>query len=144
MNTLVHLKSKTHTLGERLVLTFVLTLDTLSCYYIPLFMKGLKIKSIVAFNVYILKRSESIERKEILYLCTLQSSKGRLILFPCAQAVISHALPQSLNAMLSLPIKVQSTNQDGGRHRITSNILSNSQAHLCQPQISLQIEALKM
>lgn len=30
------------------------------------------------------------------------------------------------------------------RHRITSNILSHTQARSCQPQISLQIKALKM
>lgn len=53
-------------------------------------------------------------------------------------------LPQSGNAALSLPIKLQSTNEDGARHRITSNILSHTQACLCQPQISLQIKALKM
>lgn len=53
-------------------------------------------------------------------------------------------LPQSGNAAPSLPIKLQSTNEDGVRHRITSNILSHTQACLCQPQISLQIKALKM
>ncbi len=53
-------------------------------------------------------------------------------------------LPQSGNTAPSLPIKLQSTNEDGVRHRITSNILSHTQACLRQPQISLQIKALKM
>lgn len=53
-------------------------------------------------------------------------------------------LPQSENVVLSLPIKLQSTNEDGVRRRITSNILSPTQACLCQPQISFQIKALKM
>lgn len=53
-------------------------------------------------------------------------------------------LPQSGNAAPSLPIKLQSTDQDGVRHRITSNILSHTPACRCQPQISLQIKALKM
>lgn len=53
-------------------------------------------------------------------------------------------LPKSGNGAPSLPIKLQSTNEDGVRHRITSNILSHTQASLCQPQISLQIKALKM
>ncbi len=53
-------------------------------------------------------------------------------------------LPQSGNAAPSLPIKLQSANEDGVRHRITSNIHSHTQACLCQPQISLQIKALKM
>lgn len=53
-------------------------------------------------------------------------------------------LPQSGNAAPSLPIKFQSTNEDGVRHQITSNILSHTEACLCQPQISLQIKALKM
>ena len=53
-------------------------------------------------------------------------------------------LPQSGHAAPSLPIKLKSTNEDGVRHRITSNILSHTQACLCQPRISLQIKALKM
>lgn len=52
-------------------------------------------------------------------------------------------LAQSGNAALSSPIKLQSTNEDGVRHRITSNILSHTQACLRQPQISLQIKAQK-
>lgn len=53
-------------------------------------------------------------------------------------------VPQSGNAAPSLPIKLKSTNEDGVRHRIISNILSHAQACLYQPQISSQIRALKM
>lgn len=43
----------------------------------------------------------------------------------------------------SLPIKLQSANEDGVRHHITSNILSHTRARLRQPQIGLRIKALK-
>lgn len=52
--------------------------------------------------------------------------------------------PQSGNVAPSSPIKLQSPNEDGVRHQITSNILSRTQVCLCQPQISLQIKAPKM
>lgn len=66
--------------------------------------------------------------------------------FPSVMCSSRHlpCLPQSGNSAPSLPIKLQSTNEDRVRHRITSNILSHTQACLCQPQISLQIKDLKM
>lgn len=79
-----------------------------------------------------------------LYLCTLLKQHWGTNFQSMCSSFHLPCLAQSGNVALSLPIKLQSTNENGVRHRITSNILSHTQSCLCQPQISLQIKALKM